>query len=357
MGPHPRKILALAVLILAAAQPAPAQQRPADPPAAKAQVYRNEARGFSLAVPPAAELAEREADGAVFIRSRQGYALSVQADDASPDVPLPQMATRMERQQVGPGRMLTDKLGEREITVSGLPAYDATYEGPRTRARMVIARGHRTDFVFLFFAPPRAFTRLVVEFDWVLANFRPAAEEAPEPATAPTAREEREVRQAEIMGSRRFFSPRFGYAIEYPANWVLSRPSAFAILFSGADGTEAYRATVRIQNVQPGATDAASAVAAVVADLKADLAAGARDIQVLGDKPMTYARDGVRLDGRQILVTYAYHGERFKKLAIVVPRPGGGVVHLWSYTAPEAVYDIFRPIAEAMLRSWVIASG
>jgi hypothetical protein len=73
-----------------------------------------------------------------------------------------------------------------------------------------------------------------------------------------------------------------------------------------------------------------------------------------GEQPLTYRSGRLSLAGRQMLVTYSFGGERYQRWAIVVPRPTGTVTHVWSYTAPEAKFETFRPIADAMLKSWTI---
>ena len=75
------------------------------------------------------------------------------------------------------------KLAEGDQVVAGLPAGYALYEAGSTKTKVVIARGSKTDFVFMFFAPISYFEKLSVEFEWILAGFRPAPAERPaEPA-------------------------------------------------------------------------------------------------------------------------------------------------------------------------------
>ncbi len=125
--------------------------------------------------------------------------------------------------------------------------------------------------------------------------------------------------------------------------------------FSGRQGTEAFYAVVSIQNVEPpSASDSGQATAAVVSDLKSQWAAGATDVGYFGEGPITYENNGLRLQGHQFLVVYTEGGQRFKQWTVVVARPAGTVVHVWSYAAPDGLFPVFRPVAEAMRKTWVI---
>ena len=66
---------------------------------------------------------------------------------------------------------------------------------------------------------------------------------------------------------------------------------------------------------------------------------------------MTYAKGGLILAGRQFVASYEHNGRRFRKWALVLPRPDGEVAHIWSYTAPVEQFDTYRPVAEQMLNS------
>ena len=52
-------------------------------------------------------------------------------------------------------------------------------------------------------------------------------------------------------GAQRFAEPGYGYTIEYPNAWEMSKPASMATMFSGREGTPDYAAIVRIQNIAP----------------------------------------------------------------------------------------------------------
>jgi hypothetical protein len=248
------------------------------------------------------------------------------------------------------------KLGERATSIGGLPALETGYEGSGTRVRVFIVRGRKTDFVFMFFAPPRIFDKVMPNFDWVLQNFQLASDELPSGQTEPArAAPKPTPPQASASADRRFSDRELGYAIDYPGDWEMEKPTQFSTIFSGRRGTEAYYATVRIQNVKPQtASGPKQAMVGVLGDLKAKLAAGAAELAYLAEGPFLYDRRGVRLEGHQFMVAYVNEGQRFRQWTVVMPRSSGTVTHIWSYASQDRRFDVFRPVAEEMLRSWTL---
>ncbi|MGB0671448.1 MAG: hypothetical protein ACPGNT_08120, partial [Rhodospirillales bacterium] len=132
------------------------------------RVFTDPATGYVIAVPVGAELLRRgDNDRAIAIRSKRGFVVNVQSGPVNPLSSLNHMAGKLEAEYLGPGRQWTRKLGERTITVAGLPAYDAVYDGSGVRIRVLIVRGAVNDFVFMFFAPPAAYVELTSELEWV----------------------------------------------------------------------------------------------------------------------------------------------------------------------------------------------
>lgn len=306
---------------------------------------------FALSIPEGVRVVEREGAFTLSIQSRKGWLINLQTGAVNSALGLAQMAEKLEGRYLGKGKTWTRKLGERTITVGRLPAYDALYEGLRTRARVVIARGAKTDFVFMFFAPPRTFDGLVTEFDWVLGSFMPAPGELTRaPAKAPTVAP---AKAAPKASANRFGDRETGYTIEYPADWVAAKSSPFTVLFTGKQGTPAYFVTVSIQTVRPvGSGSGKGGVAAIIlAELKSQMEQGATDLDYFGEAAFVYERDGLRLDGYEMLLTYSRQERRFRQWTVVLPRPAGDTADIWSYTAPLGHFDAFRDPAQAMLRS------
>jgi len=240
------------------------------------------------------------------------------------------------------------------LQVAGLEAVEADYEGAGTRVKVVVARGRKTDFVFIFFAPVEAFDKLLADFDWLLSNFKPNPADYLETAVRPVPAQTAALTAA----PKRFAQSGYGYTIQYPGTWEVTTPSEDTATFSGKKGTDAFQVQISIQNVRPPeAKNPGEATEKVLADLKASLTRKARNFAIVGEKALTYRNGDLSLAGRQMVVTYTYAGQRYRKWALVLPRPTGTTTHIWSYTAPDSRFMDFRPFADAMLKSWTIRSG
>ena len=334
--------------------------------------FRDPERGFVITAPTGAKFDRREESGQVLIQSRKGYGLSIQAGDANPNVPTHDMFSKLEAQYLGESKPWSKKTYEdNQGMVGGLPAGVAIYESGASRTQVIIARGVKTDFVFMFFAPTSRFEALTPELEWILTSFLPGEGEQPavmpvvqkladKPVT-PVVRAEpepsviasRPVEQAPSMpdpGMRVFSESGYGYHVAYPTDWNLEKMSAFTNVISGQKGTAAYEAMVTMQNVKP-ADSAGDAAQSAFANLKNSLSSQATNVAFVGEKPVTYTKNGLTLKGRQFVANYEHAGRAFRKWALVLPRPEGGVAHIWSYTAPLDTFETYRPIAEGILNS------
>lgn len=324
--------------------------------AAPPGTYSDPKARFVLAVPPDAQVTEQGDGAKVAIESRKGYRITLQMGFSNATVSLSEMMQKLEALNLGPSKIWSVKLDERTTSISGLIALETTYEGSGTRVRVLIVRGRKTDFVFMFFAPLRYFDDMMPNFDLVLQNFQLASDELPSGQTAPPQAVPKPAPpQASTPTDQRFADRELGYAIDYPGDWMMEKSSAFTRVFSGRQGTDAYYATVRIQNVKPQtASGPKQAMVGVLGDFKAKLAAGAGDLAYLAEGPFLYDRQGVRLEGHQFMVAYVNKGQRFRQWTVVMPRSSGTVTHIWSYASQDLRFDNFRPIAEGMLRSWTL---
>ena len=324
--------------------------------AASPGIYSDPRARFVLAVPSDAQVMEQGDGNRLAIESRKGYRITLQTGSSNAAVSLSKMARKLEAIHLGPSKVWSVKLGERAANIGVLPALETTYEGSGTRVRVFIVRGRKTDFVFMFFAPLRNFDEMLPNFDWVLQNLQLASSELPSGQEAPAQVLPKPApKQASIPIHRQFADRNLGYAIDYPDDWIMEKSSAYTTLFSGRQGTEAYYATVRIQNVKPQTvSDSKQALVSVVGDLKAKLTAGAQKVTYLAEGPFLYDRKGVRLEGHQFIVAYVNEGQRFRQWTVVMPRSSGTVTHIWSYATHDRRFDFFRPIAEQMMRSWTL---
>jgi len=346
----------------AAAQINPAKPaKPVKP--GQAEIYVHALLNYSVPLPPGTRTAESGPRKDVTVQSRKGYMIKIQSAKTKPLTKLEDMTRRLEGAYLGPGKPWNRRLDRNPATVAGMPALDVTYEGARSRSRVVIVRGRVNDYVFMFFAPIKQFPALVGEFNWVVENFQPPRGETPPPGAAPGSSG---AAMTSVSGDQRkhYSDPAAGFTIDYPAEWEVSTPSPFTVLITGSAGTAAFDASVSIQNVKPppgpplapgeAGGGGQRVIRTVLDNLKTQFKAQAKGLSYYGEKPASYVKNNQRLDGVEFQVTYDQNGGRLRQWTLIIPRPSGTIAHIWSFTAPERSFDSFRPIVEAMLRSWTI---
>ena len=311
---------------------------------AKSRIYTHPVRGFTVAVPPGAQLLERdEKNPQISIRSRKGYRVSIQSGPARPKIGLQDMVLKLEAKYLGKGKPWGYKEDQAFKKISGLPAIEASYNGVHTKARVDIIRGRRTDHVFIFFAAEREYQRLEHEYEWMLAHFRPGPDDILKPVVTLAS------------NSLVFAEPEYGYSIRYPKQWVYIKPSRMTAMFSGAEGSDAYSAIVSVQNISPpNAKTSEDAAIEALSELKSSLQKSVQQLQILNDRPWEYFREPYRLNGRELIVSYRHAGQDFMKRILVVPRPFHNLAHIWSYTAPTEIFNTYAETANKMLLSWTI---
>ncbi len=327
-------------------------------------------REFQLTIPAGVAVHQRGPEKHLAMRSPKGFVMNLQTGDRNREVPLDGMLGRLEARYLGGQGPWLRKLSAKQIQIGGLPGLQAIYEGHRAKTRVVIARGQATDFVFTFVAPNDLYAEQGGTFDWMLANFRPAAVDMAGQAAQP-AREAGAsvvpVRSAATVDSfadgrrsraeapstgpamHRFVEPGYGFHMDYPMDWTVHKPTAFTASFSGPDGSPAFDAVVSVQNVSPkGAHSSKESAAIAAADLLSALDTTTREMTVLAEGNLAES------PGSQFVARYEFSGKTYRKWAVVVPRPSGQIAHIWSYTAPDPSFDAFKPVAETMLRSWTL---
>ncbi len=314
--------------------------------------YSNVQLGFTVVVPPSAEVRERKGTNQISILSRKGYVINIQSGPKRPEIPLSRMPSLLEAKYLGEGKPWKTRGNVRLMRVAGMPSHNVTYQGAGSKTRLVIARGQSTDYIFIFIAPEQTFKRLESEFEWVLTNFKLNTK-----ATAIQNRQHAAQNQLGVryIKTQRFSEPGYGYVIEYPSGWDLIKSKGMAATFSGRKGTLDHAAIIGIQNIEPpDANNPNQAAQLAFNQMKTSLIKAVTNFNVLEDKAWAYEQAGTKLAGRHLLIVYDHAGVTFKKRMIVLPRLKGTVVHAWSYTAPQSAYATLQPHAERMLKSWKI---
>ena len=314
--------------------------------------YSNVQLGFTVVVPPSAEVRERKGTNQISILSRKGYVINIQSGPKRPKIPLSRMPSLLEAKYLGEGKPWETRGNVGLSKVAGMPSQNVTYQGAGSKTRLVIARGQSTDYVFIFIAPEQTFKRLEAEFEWVLTNFKLNIEN-----TGIQNHQHAVQNQSGAweIRTQRFSEPGYGYVIEYPFGWDLIKSKGMAATFSGRKGTLDHAAIIGIQNIEPpDASNPNQAAQLAFNQMKKSLIKAVTNFKVLEDKVWAYEQAGTNLTGRHLLIVYEHAGIAFKKRMIVLPRLKGTVVHAWSYTAPQSQYATLQPHAERMLKSWKI---
>lgn len=344
-----------ALLLLACAMLSEAQAAPAPN-----QVYEHPQRKYAVTVPAGARIREPGDTVDIAIDSDKGYGVILQTSDAGPETTISETAATLESAYLGPGKAWERKISQEVSLIAGMVAFSGQYEGEGARYHVVITRGPVNAYTFIFRARSEAFDKLNPEFQWILNAFRMApGDMPPTPAAPKPAGPAPAVQKAALDPSpavRRFAEHRLGYAIEYDPDWVLERPTAEAIMLSGREGTDAFYATVSIQNVAPPDAETAVQAASLAMDqIRAQFEKQAKDVNFERQGPYIYKKDEVFLLGQEFAVSYSLGKQAYRQWSVVVPRPEGRVAYIWSYRAPAEQFARHMKTAERILASWAIA--
>jgi len=148
-----------------------------------------------------------------------------------------------------------------------------------------------------------------------------------------------------------------GYTMAYPSDWIVERPDpkSSIVMFSGKQGTEAYDATINIQNLMTTKTGGKYTDAdSVVKDMQDQVKAGATDVKYpMETREVSYTtQKGVELKGKQFVVEYTRDGKTSRQWQVILPRPEGGYIYMLAFTAPTNLFDKYTDLAQAMVQSW-----
>lgn len=189
----------------------------------------------------------------------------------------------------------------------------------------------------------------------------PPGRRPPVPSRPGAAPSDRTPVDAFASGPVKLFEPdTWGYRLAFPGTWIARVPRAYTVVLSGPEGSDAFFATVTIQNQRAtdGVTPDQAAERALVAH-RESLRSRAATLRVIREtvfRPPLTAADGGRDDlprGRQLVVDWVTRdGFPMRQWAIARPRPRALVVHLWAFTAEHGLFDTHLPTAQGILDSW-----
>ena len=318
-----------------------------------AMMFRHPKQGYLIAIPPGAIVEHRDEVSGIAMKSREGYLITVQTSVAKSGTPLPDLMSKLEQRYLGNGRPWSRKLGGQPAKLAGLAAYEAMYEGAGSMVRVIITRDTKYEHAFIFIAPPQEFNKLDVNFNWVLQSFRPAYGGMDGNVSAGAGDGLVEMMEGKVQNLE---NNGLGFTIDYPVSWGVKQGSDPYVVISGKKGTPGFFATITIQNVDSpaGVANITQATQRVVTDLKRQLKEADPSVRFPGQGAYPYVKNGVTLNGLQFTVEYEQSGQKYKQWSVVLARPNNGVVHVWSYAAPEDRYQRYGAIAGHILQSWRI---
>jgi len=315
-------------------------------PSDSGQVYIDPDNRFSLWVPSGAELITKQNGIDLAVRSRQGWSISIQSSPANPELKLTEMAARFESKYVGPSKPWSEKLAGKAIPPN---TYGGLYEGSGARVQVFMERTPLWDYVLMYIAPSGKFERAIGVFHQVLASFQPVGGPA---ATSQTLTSIPVPVVPKTDKFSRFQDSSQGYAISYPADWVINGPDDYTTVFSGRAGSEAAYVAVSIRNVSAsGAPSLPDSVKKLLQEIRTRMAYSDIDIHHERPVPVSVGRKGDEVHGMQMVSTFRRGDIRYRQWNIVIPRPSGGVLHVWTYAASLDLFQRFQKVAETMAGS------
>ncbi|MBT3358441.1 MAG: hypothetical protein HN403_02300 [Rhodospirillales bacterium] len=346
-----RTLRAVSLALVFAAFPVAAQTPPGE-------TFEHPERRYSLPIPADARARHPGGNVDIAIDSDKGFGVILQSAAVRPGASISEMAATLEAAYLGPDKAWRSKVGQHITLLSGLVAFNGYYAGNGARYRVVITRGQINTYTFVFRAREKFFEGFEKDFDKILQDFKPAPGDMPSPpaqVSAEAPAQEKPAAAEDGPAVRKFGEWRLGYSIEYDADWIFERPSPEAIMFSGPEGTEAFFATVSIQNVAPpNAETSAQAASMIMDDIRVQFEKDAVDVVFEGDGPYIYRKGDVFILGHEFSVSYSDNQRRFKQWSLVLPRSDGRVAHIWSYRAPIESFARHLQVARNMVQSWTI---
>ena len=326
----------------------------------KAYLYQHPQQGYSLPIPNNVVLHDRGGALGIALKSREGYQITVQTNQVNVGLSLPGMLFRLESKYLGNGKPWSHKLGQQKSRIADLEAIEASYEGAGARVRVVIVRGARLDYVFIFLASPLNFQKLIPKFDWIIGQFRPA----PGDVTVQSTRNKNDQStpgntRADMSLNNLFKGNNLGYSIRYPTEWIAERQGEHAMLMSGKPSTREFFTTISIQNLTGAVTqqNRNGAVEDILQDIKQQIVSADPRAKFTKEGPYVHSKQDAILQGGQFIASYKKDGASYRQWTIALARPTDSVIHLWSYAAPAELFLQYGAVAELVLGSWKISSG
>jgi hypothetical protein len=322
------------------------------------KVYTHPVKGFSLKVPNDVVLSERQPPVDISLNSRKGWGMTIQSAVTNPSISLDELAARLETKYLGQQKPWTQKLQGTRRIFKEFQAIDSVYDGSGMRARVVIIRSTLQDYVVIFIAPVDLYSEALKDFEDILISFDPIPNAGQSIKDDPAdlilnpnnqSINEENLPPPEQIDYIALKNKALGYAILYPNDWRIGKPDDFTVVFTGPKETNESKLAVTIQNVSsPIQAPPKDMANAVLQQLKTQMAYSSSNVQHIGGGIVTIAG----INGVQLVSDFIQKDFPYRQWSIIIPRPIGNVVHVWTYIAPRDQFNDFRSIMETMINSW-----
>jgi hypothetical protein len=156
-----------------------------------------------------------------------------------------------------------------------------------------------------------------------------------------------------------YAEPGMGYAIMYPDSWSIGKTDkgTKSIILTGKEGSDAFGATIVIQNLLTTKTEGVYADAKAAAeDLKSQLVAQGKETNISQEGSIAYTTSKKEdVPGVQWYGEFKLNETPFKQLQLVLTHPNGAYLHSIAFAAPANVYTAVEATAREIIRSFVMS--
>lgn len=152
--------------------------------------------------------------------------------------------------------------------------------------------------------------------------------------------------------TQQFVSKDNHYTISYPANWRMFERGQGVVVFKPKPGTAFLINIQTLLTKQAGGTY--PDVKALMDDFYSQVPKHVNHAKFIWRLPIELMQPkGESLVGEQTLLTFEEGGQTLKQWQVMLVKKAK-VFQAFAYRAPLAQFDATKPLAEAMLHSWII---
>ncbi len=317
-------------------------------------MYVHPDKKFSVFVPKEAQIIDTQGTMDLALKSLKGWSVNIQSSPANPSISLGQMAGHFESKYVGPEKPWPHKLAGETVDTN---TYSGRYEGSGTTVQVTIRRTPSWDYALIFIAPVDSFLSSLDIFNYMLQTFQPLTTAGDnvvnQSASLDGYQSESSSQPQNGNAYKRFSDATFGYELIYPSYWEVKSPDKYSIVFSGPSGTDERYIAVSIRNVAIVNPATPKSVAeGMLQQIQTQMAYMDSDVRHDQSVEVDIGQGDYRSRGLQMTSSFRRSHIDYRRWSIAVTRPEGGIVYVWTYTAPVDRFQKYQSIAEKMAGSF-----